>query len=66
VFGYFIKEEKINKMEKGTRNFLILVGVVVAGVTAYYFYDKSKKKKGEVKGGVTADSKQNTVTFTRS
>jgi uncharacterized protein (UPF0333 family) len=53
-------------MEKGTRNFLILVGVVVAGVTAYYFYDKSKKKKGEVKGGVTADSKQNTVTFTRS
>jgi uncharacterized protein (UPF0333 family) len=66
VFGYFIKEKKINKMEKGTRNLLILVGVVAVGVTAYYFYDKNKKKKGELKGGVTAESKQNTVTFTRS
>jgi len=53
-------------MEKGTRNLLILFGVVVAGVTAYYFYDKSKKPKGEVKGGVNAESKKNTVTFTRS
>jgi uncharacterized protein (UPF0333 family) len=53
-------------MEKGTRNLLILIGVVAVGVTAYYFYDKRKKPKTEVKGGVTAESKQNTVTFKRS
>jgi hypothetical protein len=66
VFGCFIKGKKINKMEKGTRNLLILIGVVAVGVTAYYFYDKRKKPKTEVKGGVTAESKQNTVTFKRS
>lgn len=53
-------------MEKGTKKLLILIGVVAVGVTAYYFYDKNKKKKPQVKGGVTADSKKNTVTFTRS
>ena len=51
-------------MDKSTRNLLLLVGVVAVGVTAYYFYDKSKKKQGELKGGVTAESKQNTITLT--
>ena len=50
-------------MEKSTRNLLIIIGVVAVGVTAYYFYDKKKKN---LSLGVTADSKKNTVTFTRS
>lgn len=50
-------------MEKSTRNLLIIVGVVALGVTAYYFYDRRKKT---VSLGVTADSKQNKITFTRN
>jgi hypothetical protein len=51
-------------MEKSTRNILILVGAVALGLTAYYLYDKNRRKK-TVSIGVTADSKQNKITFTR-
>jgi len=60
-----LADYKIIKMEKSTRNLLIIIGVVAVGITAYYFYDKNKKKKN-LSLGVTADSKKNTVTFTRS
>jgi uncharacterized protein (UPF0333 family) len=53
-------------MEKSTRNLLILFGVVAVGITAYYFYDKNKKKNTVIAGGVTAENKQNTIKFTRS
>lgn len=50
-------------MEKSTRNILILIFVLATGATAYYFYDKSKS--GKVNLGVTADSKKDTIKFTR-
>ena len=50
-------------MEKSTKNILILFFVLAAGATAYYFYDKSKN--GKVNLGVTADSKKDTIKFTR-
>lgn len=50
-------------MEKSTKHILIFISVLAVGATAYYFYDKSKS--GKVNIGVTADSKKDTIKFTR-
>lgn len=53
-------------MEKGTRNILILVCVVGAGLTALYFITKNKGGGKQHTAGVTAENKQKKITFTRS
>lgn len=53
-------------MDKGVRNLIILVSVVGFGLTILYFVDKNKKgNKKPIKGGVTAENKQNKISFTR-
>lgn len=54
-------------MDKGVRNIVILIGVVGVGLTILYFVDKNKKgNKKPIKSGVTAENKQNKISFTRS